>query len=279
MLDQYIQPHDSRIFASSLLSISVSRPELDAKGSGNPRSLKIKFEFGPNEDFEDSVLEKAFWYRRASDGWTGLVSEPVRVHWKEGKDLSNGLTDLAADLFNARKKLGDMTAKGLPEYTKLKKQVESWNGMNTSFFTWFGWVSSRRYVTVEESQTANASHESEKVMRQAGRKTELHTEEMETEMQREEELDDEAVEVHQEGEDLAISLAEELWPNAIKFFTQAQEIEEMSDADFEDDDGIEEMDAEDGDEDDEPIDIRSLVQPGKGKSKDNGGPPSKKRKT
>ena len=83
-IDQYIQPQDSRIFSESLLNVEVRRPELDVKGSGNPQSLHFKFEFKPNDDFEDKVLEKTFWYRRAKDGWTGLVSEPMRIKWKTG---------------------------------------------------------------------------------------------------------------------------------------------------------------------------------------------------
>ena len=270
-IDQFIQAQDSRIIAESLLSIDVRRPELDVKGSGNPRSLNIKFEFKPNDDFEETVLEKTFWYRRAADGWAGLVSEPVRITWKHDNDLTQGLTDLSAALFEARTKLGDMTAKGLPEYTALKKKVENWNGMNTSFFTWFGWVSGRRWVSAEESEKATEVYAETKAKRRAGEKVEV-PEEPESE-----ELDDEAVEVHEAGEELAISFAEDLWPNAIKLFTQAQEIEDISDADFEDDDMDE--DAEEGDE--QPVDIRALVQDkgDKTRSRNSGGPPSKKRKT
>jgi hypothetical protein len=282
-VDQYIQPEDSRILAESLLSIEVRRPELDIKGSGNPRSISVKFEFKPNEAFEDTVLEKTFWHRRSRDDWTGLVSEPVKIHWKEGKDLTEGLTDGAVALWEARTKIGDMSAKGLPEYTSLKKKVESWNGMNTSFFTWFGWVSSRRYVSAEESAEANEKHEAIRELRKAapeGIKNPVSEgfpkgdDELEAE---EAELDDEAVEVHEAGEELAIAFAEDLWPNAIKYFTQAQEVEEMSDVDFEDDE--DEDSAEEGDN--EPIDIRSLVQEGKGRGREslgNGGPPSKKQK-
>ena len=274
-LDQYIQPQDSRIFAESLVNVEVRRPELDVKGSGNPRSISIKFEFKANEDFEDTVLEKHFWHRRAKDGWTGLVSEPVKIHWKKGKDLTEGLIDGAVALWEARKKTGDMTAKGLPEYTALRKKVESWNGMNTSFFTWFGWVSGRRWVSVEESEEAVEKYAAEKERRKAGERTTEDS--MDAEADAEAEPDDEAVEVHEAGEELAIAFAEDLWPNAIKYFTQAQEVEDMSDIDFEDDD---DEGAEEGDE--KPVDIRYLVQEGKGRSRDSAGngtgPPSKKMK-
>lgn len=253
-IDQYIQPHDSRIFNESLINFEVRRPELDVKGSGDPRSLHFKFEFRPNDDFEDTVLEKTFWYRRAKDGWTGLVSEPVRVNWKTGKDITQGLTDMARALFEARTKAGDMTATNLPEYKALKEKVEHWNGMNTSFFTWFGSVSGRRWVSEEESIKANEEEDARKEKRKAGQKVE-QPEEAES-------GDDELVEVHQAGDELAIALAEDLWPNATRFFTQAQEMEEMSDEDFEEDD--EEMDGAEDDGEDEPVDIRALVGGGKG---------------
>ena len=282
-IDQWIQPQDSRIIAESLIDLEVRRPELDdptTASKGNPRSIHVNFTFKPNDDFEDEVLEKTFTYRRARDGWTGLVSEPVKVHWKAGKDPTQGLTDGAVALWEARRKVGDMTAKGLPEYAALKKKVDSWNGMNTSFFTWFGWVSPRRWVGAEESEHAVEAYKAAREKRKAGGSVEVDGDEEAME-DAEADLEDEAVEVHQAGDELAISFADELWPNAIKFFTAAQEEDEISEADFEDDD-IDDLDEHD-DEDDEPIDIRALVgdKGGKGRSRDStggAGPPNKKQK-
>lgn len=267
-VDGYIHPEDSRIIAESLLSLEVTRPELEISPQGSPRSISIKFHFKENDRFTDTVLEKKFFYRRASDGWVGLVSEPVKINWKEGKDLTEGLTDLAYALFEARKKKGDMLAKSVPEYNALKKKVEHWNGANTSFFTWFGWVSSRRWVSAEESSAANKDLQSRRDARKKGEKVELPLPDPE----QDEKNDDSEVEVHESGDDLAISFADDIWPNAIKFFTQAQEMGELSDADFEDDD----MD-EDGDEEVEAIDIRALVDADKRK-RTSDGPPTKKQK-
>jgi len=275
-VDQFIHPHDSKIFAESLVNLSVTRPELEtADGAkGSPRSLHIRFEFKPNDFFSDTVLEKTLWYRRAKDGWTGLVSEPVKVNWKKDKDLTEGLTDGAVALWEARKKIGDMRAEGLPEYTALKKKVESWNAINTSFFTWFGWVSDRRWVSKEESEAAVAAHQQHKEARKRGEKDE----DKEDEDEDEDDDDDSAVEVHEAGDELAISLADDIWPNAIKWFTQASELEELSDVDFEEDD---EMD-EDEDDEAETVDIRALVgegaAAGRAKRQSDGGPPSKKAK-
>lgn len=270
-IDQYIQPEDSRIFGESLVSLEVTRPD-----AANPRSFTLKFEFSADEDgknFEDTVLEKHFHYRRATDGWAGLVSEPVKVHWKKGKDLTNGLNDMALALWEARSKAGDMTKQDLPEFAALKKKVESWNGLNTSFFTLFGWVSGRRYVSAEESEKANKEIAEKKDRRKKGEKSSEGDEP--TEEDEVEEKDDQDVEAHEAGEELAISIADDLWPGAIKYFTQAQEMEEMSDVDFEEDDMDE--DEDDDDEDGEPLDIRALVE-SKGKKRESCGPPAKKQK-
>lgn len=277
-IDQFIQPQDSQIFAESLKSISVSRPELDADAAnGNPRTVSVRFEFAPNDFFADSVLEKTFHWRRAADGWTGLVSEPVPVQWKQGKDLSEGLNGMAVKLFEARKKAGDFLKKDIPEYEALAKKLESANAINTSFFTWFGFVSGRRYVTAEESAKAEAEYKEKKAKGEAAKPDEEEEEEDDDEM--EDKDDDSMVEVHEEGEQLAICIAEDLWPGAIKYFTQAQGMDEMSDLDFE------EMDVEDDDEEDgegEPIDIRALVggKGGKGdrKTSGSGAPAAKKQK-
>jgi hypothetical protein len=275
-IDQFIQPQDSQIFAESLKSISVTRPELDGGKDGNPRTIAFRFEFKPNDFFADTVLEKTFHWRRASDGFTGLVSEPVPVQWKKGKDLSEGLNGMAVKLFEARKKAGDFLKSDLPEYEALAEKLTTANAINTSFFTWFGFVSGRRYITAEESAKAEAEYKEKKAK---GEK--IAPEEEDDDDEDDEGVDkndDSVVEVHEEGEQLAISFAEDLWPGAIKYFTQAQGMDDMSDIDFE------EMEMEDESDDDEgePIDIKALIA-GKGgngdrKSSGSGAPAAKKQK-
>ncbi|KAK3076979.1 hypothetical protein LTS18_011505, partial [Coniosporium uncinatum] len=137
-VDQYIQPSDSKLFAECLTSISLSRFEIDddegnsgGDGSGgSPRSFSIRFEFAAdkNEWFENEVLEKKFWYRRGRDGSVGLVSEPVRIRWRKGRDLTNGLGEAACRLWEARRKTGLLAdgasagkLQGLQEYRALAK--------------------------------------------------------------------------------------------------------------------------------------------------------------
>jgi hypothetical protein len=86
--------------------------------------------------------------------------------------------------------------------------------------------------------------------------------------------------VHEEGEQLAISIAEDLWPGAIKYFTQAQGMDDMSDIDFEEMEMEDEDDSDDGEG--EVVDIRALIGEKGGKSdrksSGSGAPAAKKQK-
>lgn len=289
-VDRYITPNDANIFAK-LKSLDVKRfeipmgPEKIQSGAGDPRSIAIRFEFDDNDYFSNSVLEKKFWYRRSKDGWSGLVSEPVKIDWK-AEDPTAGLTDAAFAVFEERKKAGDMKKKGFAAHKKLLDLIENHNVDNTSFFAWFGYVSATRYVSAEESAQANKEYKERQNKRSKGEKVE--SPEPEEEDMADMSGDDE---VHPEGDELAQLIAEDVWPNAIKYFSecenppwlppanlrtaQAQEMEDMSEMDFED------MSDEDDDED-EPIDLRALVGKGKPKTKpssnDVDGPPKKKQK-
>ncbi|RDI84315.1 hypothetical protein Vi05172_g5531 [Venturia inaequalis] len=268
-VDQYIQPSDSQVFAECLKNISVDRFEIDTV----PKSFSLKFEFSDNEWFTDKVLEKKFYYRRSSDNWTGHVSEPVKVNWKSEKnDLTKGLTDAALKLWQAKAKSasaptnGKSAAKPLKEHTDLAKKLERHDPTAAGFFTLFAFVSERRYVTAEESVKANAAEKTRRAKQLAGEEGEPPEEEAES--------DDAEVEVCPFGADLALIILEDVWPNAIKYFTQAQEVddEQLSELDFEEID----------DDSDMEVDIRSLVKGNgskrKEKSSDGGSPPPKARK-
>lgn len=244
-VDQYIAQTDSVVLLSSLTSFSVSRFELEDGGKGDPRSVSIKMEFSENEYFEDCVLEKKFWYRRTKD-WSGLVSEPVPIKWKPGKDLTGGLLDMAVKVWNQEKANDSVNGNGVtkakdftPEQKELKKKIER-TGSGASFFAWFGYQG--RHVSAEEN-LLEIEKENEK--RQAKAKGEAPTEEeedagMEEDEDDEEEEDDPlALDIFPTGDELAIAFSEDLWPNAIKYFTLAQEQDVLSDADFEDEENDE----------------------------------------
>jgi hypothetical protein len=218
-VDRYITPNDANIFAK-LKSLDVKRfeipmgPEKIQGDAGDPRSIVIRFEFDENDYFTNSVLEKKFWYRRSNDGWSGLVSEPVKIDWK-GEDPTAGLTDAAFAVFEERKKAGDMKKKGFAAHKKLLGLIENNNVDNTSFFAWFGYVSATRYVSAEESAQANKEYKERQDKRSQGEKVE--SPEPEEEDMADMSGDDE---VHPEGDELAQLIAEDVWPNAIKYFSK-----------------------------------------------------------
>ncbi|KAI0583984.1 NAP family protein [Pyrenophora tritici-repentis] len=204
-IDNFIQPTDSKVFAECLETFEVSRFELD-EPNGSPRSFSLKLGFSDNEYFEDKVLEKKFWFRKTKD-WQGLVSEPVKINWKKGKDLTGGLTDAAYKLGELRKKLGADTASGAArkeeakskEYKKLAQLIETATDASVSFFGLFSFVSGYRWE----------------------------------------------IEVFPGGDEVATIIAEDMWPNAIKYY--------------------------------KPVDIRALV--GKGRKSGQEPPAKKQRKT
>ena len=269
-LDPYIQPSDSRVIAECLAALDVERFEIGKKAEeggsvisdGSPRSLKFTFEFSPNEWFEDRALEKKFWFRRAGShnkregGWTALVSEPVKIHWKKGKDLTDGLTDAAVAYWDAKQKVNSQNSsedekqrekkvKELPEYKALLKKVGSSDEGALSFFAWFGFTAGRRFISAEESAAANKAAaerrerrrrrmEEKEKDKESKKKNDLNdSNEMDEDDNEDDEGDDdddddgedeasdsaEETEIFPNGEELATLLAEEIWPQAIKYFS------------------------------------------------------------
>ncbi|KAI9830022.1 MAG: hypothetical protein M1819_005852 [Sarea resinae] len=251
-LDQYIQPSDSAVLASSLKNLEVDRFEIKKDPSkGNPHSVSIKFEFSENEWFKNEVLEKKFWFRHAKDGWSGLVSEPVKINWKKDKDLTEGLTDAAFKLWEAEKKTANgSSAKGkdkkepIQEHKDLVKLVEDSTEGSMSFFAWFCFRG--RDVSAEESVEAEKEEKERREKIKKGEKVESKEDDDDDDDEEESWLERE---FFPQGEELAVSLSEDIWPGAIKYFTQAQEQEALSEADFEDDED---------DDDDEEMNIDEL---------------------
>ncbi|KAI0865752.1 nucleosome assembly protein [Xylaria cubensis] len=257
-IDQYIQPSDSAVLLSSLDSISVSHFEIENGGKGEPRSMAIKMEFKENEYFENKVLEKKFWYRRSKFGSAGLVSEPVPIKWKAGKDLTQGLLDLTVKVWEHDKKQAQANGaskdkkKNKPEdwtadQKALREKIDTFGLGGVSFFCWFGYRGED--ISAEESAIAVQEDKKRRADKAAGKDTDEKeaAEEEDDEDDDEDEDDPLALEIFPDGDDLAISFSEDLWPTAIKYFTQAQEADAISDFDFEDDD--EEMNEGENDED------------------------------
>lgn len=214
-IDQYIQPSDSALLLSALTELSVSRFELVDAPDGEPRSFRITMTFADNEHFAATTLEKSFWYRHAPDGWSGLVSEPVRIAWKSKKqDLTGGLLDLACDAYDSEASSvdGQMTK----AQRALGKKMEGVGMGGMSFFAWFGFVGRR--VSAEASAAAVKDLDAGIVKEKEDKEGDEDTAE---DAQSERERAIEALDIFPDGDELGIAIAEDLWPGAIKYFSKS----------------------------------------------------------
>jgi len=266
--------------AVALKDISVERFEVpdsipdktdNQADYGQPRSVKLSFEFGENDWFSDSTITKTFWYRRGKNGYAGLVSEPVKINWKKGKDLTKGLLDASCKLFEAQQKNKDKKASDLPEFKQLHKRIEKSAASSPSFFTFFGYRGP--WISEEESNEANRKYREKSA-----------AEEKVEDLAEEEEMDTDydEVEIFPGGDVLATVLAEDFYTNAIKYFIEAQESDLMSDGSFEDGEDWSDSQEDDEDDDDAVPDLVGIVN-GKSakremKEADEGQPPAKKKK-
>ena len=209
-IDEYIQPTDAALFLSALKDLSVERFELP---NGDPRSISIKFEFTENEHFENTVLEKKFWWRYAKDGWAGHVSEPVDIKWKSAdKDLTSGMLGLVNKIREEEKE--GKADEETEAKTALKKQMEETGLGGVSFFAWFGFRG--RNISPEESAEAFKEEQEKRKARKEGKETDA----MDEDEDEEEDDDEYELEIFPTADDLAVCIAEDLWPGAIKYFSE-----------------------------------------------------------
>ncbi|RCI07465.1 hypothetical protein L249_4570 [Ophiocordyceps polyrhachis-furcata BCC 54312] len=236
-IDEYIQPSDAALLLGSLRSLSVDRFELPG---GDPRNIAIRFDFAENDHFYDQTIEKKFWWRRAKDGWTGLVSEPVDIDWKSpDKDLTGGMLALARKIWEEDGKAKNKTESDAKK--QLKEQMNKTGLGGVSFFAWFGFRG--RDISADESREATEAERQKRQARDAGKQVDDDDDD-----DKDDDVEDEyEYEVFPTADDLALAIAEDLWPGATKYFIQAQEQDAMSDAGFESGGG--EMSDDDDDDD------------------------------
>lgn len=250
-IDEYILPTDAGALGACLKNMNVERFEVDEQGNGEPRSLRFTFEFNACDEspFEDTKLVKDFYWRKQSiktskgkrRTWEGLVSEPVRIHWKKDRDLTKGLLDAVCDLFEAEKKGGKRTE--LKEYETLVKKITEveaevekeqeamaedddededdmdYSPAGVSFFCFFGYRG--RDVSAEQSKEA-VKEDDERYAKIVKGEPVDDDEDDEDDDDDEDDLDLiddlEDVEIFEDGEEVAIALAEDLWTDAMKYY-------------------------------------------------------------
>ncbi|KAI9933223.1 hypothetical protein ASPWEDRAFT_115360 [Aspergillus wentii DTO 134E9] len=264
-IDEYILPTDAAVLGSALKNLTVERFEVNEKGEGEPRSIRLTWEFHGGEEnpfFENEKIVKDFYWRKQvtksakgkSRTWEGLVSEPVRINWKKDMDLTKGLLDAACDLAEAEKKKGG-DRKKLPEYESLVKKVseaeaeamndddeddEDPSPAGISFFALFGYRG--RDVTAEQSKEATKQGEERWAKIVKGEAVDEDDDDEDDDDEDDDADDLEEAEIFPDGEEVAISLAEDLWPSALKYYVQSFELsEELSEID---EDELEDLDDE-----------------------------------
>ena len=219
-IHKYTQGFDLPLLVSSLKSISVSRFELDEdEKKGDPRSIAIRFEFADNDYFEDKVLEKKFWWRQSNDGVTCLVSEPVEIRWKKGKDLSDGLLALVKAVYDERQAKGKKEKVALTEKQKaLREKIDKTDMDSASLFSWFGYIG--EYITAEESRKAIAEEKEERRKRKAGEEVaKKDDDDGDDEMGDDDE--DDTLNIFPTGDTVATTIADNIWRGAIGYFSES----------------------------------------------------------
>ncbi|KAI1176565.1 hypothetical protein F4777DRAFT_263629 [Nemania sp. FL0916] len=237
-LEAAVTPADLEVFSAALTAVEVTRPEIPASASpsdvgldkfGEPRSLCFTFRFSENEWFSDPVLTKTFYFRYGADGSAGLVSEPVKVHWKSSdKDLTKGLGDAALEfwraqkadpsqqldgvLANAARHARDAAAKKMPAYKALAARLEDNAEGIVSFFNFFSYRG--RWISAAEHVEAKAKLLAKRQAAISG----SEMDEDEDDDDEDEDFTEEAVETFPAGHEVAVTLAEDIFPNAIDYF-------------------------------------------------------------
>lgn len=266
-LEAAITPGDREIFEHALTGIEVVRPEIPASakltdaglsGYGEPRSVTLRFQFSENPWFSDSVLEKTLYYRYSKDGEAGLVSEPIKINWKAGKDVTEGLTDAAYAFWQAQKKSAsqnldgvvsgdarkarDAAAKKLPEYKTVVDTLENKVEGAISFFNFFSYRG--RWTSAAESKEAKAELDARRQAALAG--TPVADKEEEEEDDDEEMPAEAEAETFPAGHEVAVTIAEDIYPGAIDYF--------MSET-LDSDDELDGLDLDDDSEDDDDVEM------------------------
>ena len=259
-IDSLILPSDAAAL-SYLSNLNVERFGLDSNGQGEPRSIRFTFEFSDdNPFFDNQKLVKEFHWRKQSTRnskgkrrtWEGFVSEPVRINWKKGMDLTKGMSNALCDLVEVEKKQPGTERSDLPEFMNFMEKLEALfnadlsdysdhsgdedenkTGPRTdeekadndrseglSFFDWFGY----RGRDVSAEQSAQAQKEEDERFAKIANGEEVeddldYGDDEDIDMDSEEGADEvEDLEVFPEGENLAIAIAEDLWPGAMRYY-------------------------------------------------------------
>ncbi|KAF3206659.1 hypothetical protein TWF679_008703 [Orbilia oligospora] len=245
--DQHVTPKDVPAFAT-ITSLNIIRPNPE-----EPRDfiIEIGFDKERNQWFEDEVIRKQFWWRGVEGVWSGLVSEPVEVRWKDNKDLSDGETRRVYEEWKAKKEEKEGKGKGKGKATSSKGKgkgketttstksggeekkkekkaslEERLKGGQPSFFTWFAWVGRGTEWGIDGNPVEDVEKEDE---------------------DEDEDEDDQGNDLFNHGDELALTIADDIYPNAIKYFLETI----TGQGEFDSDMSVSDLDSDEGDEEEE----------------------------
>lgn len=187
---------------SSLTNLNVTRP--NALNGGDPRDIAFEFVFEESEYFPAQTVKKLFKHQGAGAGISGLISEPVQMEWKPKKDLTKGLQKAAVEAFEERKEKAKKGLKG-PEARKLGEKEKALvkileKSNSNSFFNWFSFTGPHKDLGELEDEEEDEKKD-------------------EDEMKEDMDLES-PVEAFGYGDEIAVALAEDLYPNAVKYFSK-----------------------------------------------------------
>ena len=160
------------------------------------------------------MLVKEFEYKPDTSGGPGnLVSKAVPLKWKKGKgkDLTDGLLSAALELESAEAALGTEVEReereGLWQYEKLREKVEKAeedDAEQLSFLNWFGFRGAVGLKPAAKEANSEVDDEDEE-------------DDDNSDDENDGTLD---VEIFPAGEEVAIALAEDLWPGVMDYFSK-----------------------------------------------------------
>lgn len=207
-VQQFFSAEDLAL-VSCIKSFTVERYQIESETKGEPRSLRFTFDFAENEFMEDKQLVKDFEYKAREDGPGSLISKPVPIKWKSNKkDLTKGLLDAAVDLYAAEeaiklKSVEIVDREALWQHEKLRDKLVNLDENDEdqpSFFNFFGF---RGAIDLPAPKKEGENG--------AGDDAEDSDEDVEGMLE---------VEVFPPGEEVAIALAEEVWSDAMDYFSE-----------------------------------------------------------
>ena len=219
---------------SHLTNLTITRPDIISAEKGDPRSLRFVFTFAPNDIFSDTQLVKEYKYHADREPHQNPTSVPVPIKWKSKRvDPTHGVLDLAIDLYKAEQafkassdkkgqeiELDPQEREALWQYEKLLGKLDELNEEQHSFFNWFGY---RGWVgpMPQKGQTNGKPGEMAKQNKSASEDKVNGGDDAEDDWEDEEGDEDAAldVEIFPDGDELAVSFAEDFWPNVMDFFS------------------------------------------------------------